>query len=152
MEESTSFKKSIVFVIIIILVVVGVFLFFKKTRTIAYEFSGNLVSIEGKEIIVLGVYIDDDIDNAEQEPKEVRVLVTDLTEIEKSLFNVPNTDEMFRPSELSKEVSLVDINTLEEDSTQRVIGLLIRSDKNIFNKDRFEARAVSYLFPIFSDQ
>ena len=136
-------------IIILLVIIAGIFWFFN--RKTVNEFSGNLVSIEGQEMVVSGVYLGDEIDDSIQEPRNVRVVITNETKIERISFNVPDTDETFNPSELPKEVSIINLDTLKDDTESNTLGFLITSKKNIYNKSRFEAEMISYFLPVFSD-
>ncbi len=148
-KKEKDYKKIIIPIIILLVIIAGIFWFFN--RKTVNEFSGNLVSIEGQEMVVSGVYLGDEIDDSIQEPRNVRVVITNETKIERISFNVPDTDETFNPSELPKEVSIINLDTLKDDTESNTLGFLITSKKNIYNKSRFEAEMISYFLPVFSD-
>ena len=126
-KKEKDYKKIIIPIIILLVIIAGIFWFFN--RKTVNEFSGNLVSIEGQEMVVSGVYLGDEIDDSIQEPRNVRVVITNETKIERISFNVPDTDETFNPSELPKEVSIINLDTLKDDTESNTLGFLITSKK-----------------------
>jgi len=151
LETDNKLKETII-VLVVIVLGVATFFFFRGERTESNQFEGNLISVENRTLIVEGLYLQDDQElNPEAELIEVRIELTEETIIEREAFNVPDTEEIFYPAKLPKEKSIVELSDMVDDSLESSVGLMVLSNKNIFNKSSFEAEKIVYRVPVFSD-
>lgn len=119
---------------------------------VSKEFRANLLEIKDASIIAEGMFTlsGEDALNSEQRPHKAEVLIDLDTKIIRMAFYLPKTDKMFTVGDLEKDTKEVNLDTLKKDFQNRIftIGLTVKTDANIYGKDRFKASEITYRLPL----
>ncbi len=154
-----NFKYNLL--VALLLLAVGVFVFggFSKVVTFlgfqkieATKFVGQVVKVEGNNLFLKGFYTislgQERITKPEE--KQVQVVVTSDTEIIKTSLYLPKIKDLssngsYKVDDLKKEISKGSLEELKSFKSQ----VSVHAGKNIFNKNKFEAKKIEYIVPIF---
>ena len=143
-----------VLVVLIVLVFWGDYVFSLlgiRERVEAKEFAGRIIKTENNLVFMSGRFISENNQpNPQKEEKEVRVFITPETKIIKTIIYLPGLkdvgpDGSYDPATLRRET----VDGSKDDLVPDRSSVLIKSDKNIFNKRKFSAVSIEYIEPIY---
>lgn len=146
-------KKLILFLLLLAVIAGAAWFFASGNKIKSYEFNGNLVDVQENSIILKGAY---KVENSTQLPsaelKEPTVEVTGKTKITRISISIPDTSEPFMIDDLPTEESPATLDTLYQDftNTTGTIGVKVRTERDIYNKNKFKASEIIYRVPVFS--
>mgnify|MGYP001559735826 CR=1 FL=1 len=154
----TAIAAIVVLVVLIfwgdfILSLVGI-----KERIQSKEFIGQVLSVSGNSIFLKGSFTilnpkDLKAPRISPDLKEVEVIIDGKTKFVKTLLYLPSAEDLkktggrYNPDELKKEIRdglLQDIKNNEGN-----LSIIVKSQNNIFNKQRFITSEIDYIEPIF---
>ncbi len=153
-----NIKYLIVGVVVVLVLVFGLggFLFLKY-RTTSNAFTGNLSDIKGNSIFVAGLfYTDKKSYLPEGKPTDVEVVITSATKFKRIVLHIPGEEELkktggkFMVDDLKKDVSVSNFETFKKDAKDSSpISLEAVSSKNIWGKNKFEAKEITYRLAVY---
>ncbi len=140
--------KKIFYSLVVLVAIFIIWLVFFVGAKI-YEVGGNISSINGNSIIIIGFF---DLENStDQEPSEIKIKLDNNVNIKRVALRIPQTKEMFAVDELPKEESEVSLDTLKQDysNTLGAIGFIAKVKRSFLNPFDFKVVEAEYRLPIF---
>jgi hypothetical protein len=145
------FRREWWYVIILAVIIAGAYTWV-KSGVRAQGLAANLLEVKDNSIVIEGRYIQTDGKiYASDEPYQVEIVIGPSTILKRVTFNIPAGDKMFKVSELPKTETDADFETLRKDfqESPHMIGVVVRAEKNIFGRNKFEAWGVRYTLPAY---
>lgn len=140
-----------VVVFVVLLAIILFIQFFGGERIEAREFAGRITKAESDSIFMAGNFVlEGNQADSQREEKMIEVIITPGTKIIKTLVYLPRLEQVgpdgeYDPSTLKRETA----DGSKDDLTEGRSSVLVKSDKNIFNKKKFEAASIEYIEPVY---
>ena len=158
MEEKTSYlnKRIGIGVVVLVLAVLGLIFYFLNYNNyringpVANEFAGNLVSVDGNNLIIKGFYMSVENPEYSQNPvyeTEITATVSPETEFVKTIYTYPTKEELeatggkYNFDDLAKRD---EVGSFEEVSSRNGVDIKVTSVENVFGKKSFVVSKVQY--------
>jgi hypothetical protein len=116
----------------------------------SFEFSGNLIGIEGDTMALEGRFVVEGDDNLPPDTVIVKAFVNSDAVINRTAIELPSEEELdktggqFNVDDLNQITTTVTLGDLQADAGISAIGMTVKSERNIFGKSEFKVSEINY--------